>query len=97
MEKGSEQDKMKKKCGGRGKRKAVVNLSVNGRRCGRRPLVYFNSRHSRRRALGNDSHCHPIPPRTSLVIFLKPALKFGFFILKALFTSKTHFYISIFI
>ena len=37
----------------------------------------------------NDGHCHPVPPRTSLGIFLKTALKFGFFILNALFTSKT--------
>ena len=37
----------------------------------------------------NDDHCHPIPPRTSLDIFLKTTLNFGFFILNALFTSKT--------
>ena len=37
----------------------------------------------------NDDHCHLVSLRTSLGIFFKTALKFGFFILNALFTSKT--------
>ena len=51
MEKGAEQEKMKEKCGGRERRKAVGIIRLNGRHCERRPLVYFNNRRSERRSL----------------------------------------------
>ena len=37
---GSGAGEKEEEMGGRGKRKVVVYLCVNGRRCGRRPLVY---------------------------------------------------------
>ena len=43
---------------------------------------------------GRRSQRRPLPPvlkRTTLVIFLKPAFEFGFFILKVLFPYKTPF------
>ena len=61
-----------------GRRKVVGRL--NGRRCERRPLNLL-------KAIVRSQR--PIHEHTSLGIFLKPALKFGFFILKLLFTSKT--------
>ena len=36
---GSETEREEKEIGGRGKKKVVVYLCVNGRRCGRRPLI----------------------------------------------------------
>ena len=39
LEEGAEQEERKKKWGEGEKRKAIVYLCLNGRRCGRRPLV----------------------------------------------------------
>ena len=39
------------KCGGMGRRKVVGIIRLNGRRCERWPLVYFNSRCCKRRSL----------------------------------------------
>ena len=59
-------------------------FKLNNRCCERWHLNFAKGRRCM-----NDRHCHSVPTRTSLVIIFKPAIKFGFFILKVLFTSKT--------
>ena len=47
--------------------------------------------HYSKAVVHNNVKCHPSTKHISLVIFLKPIIKFVFFILKILFTSKTLF------
>ena len=86
---------VEKKSGEKEKR----NIRFNSRRCERRLLVQLNTRRSECQTLKKFLslttpafeffHCHRVSRRTNLVIFFKPTLKSGFFILKGLFTSKT--------
>ena len=94
---GSEAEGEEKEMGGRGKRKVVVYLYVNDRRCGQRLLVYQWSSFTMPAidnflksitGIVNDDHW-PVVKRTSFIIFLKPVLNSVFFIPKTLFISKT--------
>ena len=48
MEQGVEQGETEAEMRGKGEKGTVGNIRLNGRRCERRPLVYFNSHCSQR-------------------------------------------------
>ena len=51
MELGAEQGENEAEMRGKGEKETDGNIRLRGRRCERRPLVYFNSRRSQRRPL----------------------------------------------